>query len=228
MIEGDSFFRPTRRLRLGDFSCSRGGAGSRIPPPAAPVPLPLAREAGDRRGFVLEKPPLPKGGGAGRRPAEGGFILSPSSAFPPGGFVPRGRGGAGGGIPPPAAPVPLPLAREAGDRRGFVLEKPPLPKGGGAGRRPAEGGFILSPSSAFSPGRFVPRGRGGVGSRIPPPAAPVPLPLAREAYGGRGREAAEAEFSFWKTRLVTIKNVFRICGCTPPDIPRPFWTRPPA
>ncbi len=79
------------------------------------VPLPLAREAGEGRGRGVDKPPL----GRRRGPC---YKTGPRCA-------------------------PAPLAKGGWRRTGLrAMNKGALavPKGSGAGRRPAEGGFVLA------------------------------------------------------------------------------------
>ncbi len=107
------------------------------------APAPLAKGGWRRTGLrAMNKGALavPKGSGAGRRPAEGGFI-------PPPRFLCGIRSGAWAELGAESlhrlSAVPLPLAREAFDGRGCGLRQPPLPKGGGASG--AGGGGILPP-----------------------------------------------------------------------------------
>ena len=105
------------------------------------------------------------------------------------------------------AAVPLPLAREAydgrgrvlenshsavpegaGDGRGRVLEKPPLLKGGGAGE--ACGGGIHPPTQlSVSTLGDSPHDLGGVGRRIPPPPGGGPPPFGKGGWRRTGPRA---------------------------------------
>ena len=83
------------------------------------------------------------------------FLLSP--AFPPGGFVLR-LSRSWGENPSTACGGPPPFGKGGWRRTGLrAMNKGAfaVPKGSGAGRRPAEGGFIRPPNLAFPPGGFV-------------------------------------------------------------------------
>ena len=68
-------------------------------------------------------------------------------------------------------------------KTGLPAMPAPLPKGGGAGEACGGGDSSAQPGVSTPPGDSS-RGLGGVGGRIPPPPAAVPLPLAREAGDG--------------------------------------------
>ena len=141
---------------------AQGGVGGRIPPPPVGGPPPFGKGGWRRTGPRLRKRPLRRPGGGWRRTG--------------------------------ARLRKAPLAKGGWRRTGLrAMNKGAfaVPKGSGAGRRPAEGGFIRPPNLAFPPGGFVLRLRRSWGQN-PSTGCAGPPPFSKGGLwrtGPRHRQA---------------------------------------